>query len=126
MLVAAGVRVKRPYDSLGSTERWKRRKKAKAAVAEVLDEIGVPLEVIQPPPKPSPAELLHLSTAERERIRTVPSLHIPCEQTMIHCKQKLASSHATETGTFAGGAYMTDPLAYVSVLCTVALHRSRR
>jgi hypothetical protein len=36
---------------------------------------------------------------------------------MIQCKQQLASSHATETGTFAGGAYMTDPLAYVSVLC---------
>jgi hypothetical protein len=111
------VRAKRPYDSLGSTQRWKRRKEAKAAVAQVLDEIGVPLQVIQPPPKPSPAELLHLSTAERERIRTVPSLHIPCEQSMIQCKQQLASSHATETGTFAGGAYMTDPLAYVSVLC---------
>jgi hypothetical protein len=36
---------------------------------------------------------------------------------MIQCKQQLASSHATETGTFAGGAYLTDPLAYVSVLC---------
>ena len=117
LCVATGTRAKRPYDSLGSTQRWKRRKEAKAAVAEVLDEIGCPLEVIQPQQKPSPAELLHLSTAERERIRTVPSISIPCEQTMIQCKQQLASSHATETGTFAGGAYMTDPLAYVSVLC---------
>jgi hypothetical protein len=36
---------------------------------------------------------------------------------MINCKLQLASTHATETGTFVGGAYMTDPLAYVSVLC---------
>src|ERR1700722_3639023 len=32
-------------------------------------------------------------------------------------KQLLATSHATETGTFAGGAYLTDPLRFVSVLC---------
>ena len=64
-----------------------------------------------------PEDVIHLPTAVREQLRSVPSLHIPCEQTMIQCKQQLASSHATETGTFAGGAYMTDPLAYVSVLC---------
>ena len=37
---------------------------------------------------------------------------------MIKCKQLLATSHATETGTFAGGAYITDPVRYVSVLCS--------
>lgn len=36
---------------------------------------------------------------------------------MIQCKKLLAASHGTETSTFAGGAYVTDPLAYVSVLC---------
>ena len=36
---------------------------------------------------------------------------------MINCKQQLASTHATETGTFAGGAYITDPVRFVSVLC---------
>ena len=85
-------------------------------MTDALQQVGCPIEAIQPQQKPSPAELLHLSTAERERIRTVPSLHIPCKQTMIHCKKQLASSHATETGTFPGGAYMADPLAYVSVL----------
>jgi hypothetical protein len=53
----------------------------------------------------------------REAIRTVPSLHIPCEQSMINCKRQLASTHATETGTFAGGAFITDPVRFVSVLC---------
>jgi hypothetical protein len=36
---------------------------------------------------------------------------------MIKCKQQLATSHATETGTFANGAYVTDPVRFVSVLC---------
>jgi hypothetical protein len=36
---------------------------------------------------------------------------------MIACKKLLADTHATETGTFAGGAYITDPLRFVSVLC---------
>ena len=36
---------------------------------------------------------------------------------MIKCKQQLATTHATETGMFAGGAYITDPVRFVSVLC---------
>jgi len=47
----------------------------------------------------------------------VEGLRIPCEQTMIKCKRLLAATHATETGTFAGGAFITDPIRYVSVLC---------
>ena len=110
-------RTKRSYDTLQPTEQWKRRTKAKAAVAEVLDEIGVPLEAIAPPPTPSPAELIHLPTSVREQIRTVRGLRIPSEKLMIKCKQLLAASHATETSTFASGAFVTDPLRYVSVLC---------
>jgi hypothetical protein len=83
----------------------------------VLQQHNITLAAIQPPLKPSPAELLHLSTAERERIRTVPSLRIPCERTIIDCKKQLATTHATETGTFAGGAFITDPVRFVSVLC---------
>jgi hypothetical protein len=109
--------MKRPYDTLQPTQRWKRRKQARAAVAEVLLQVGCPLDAIQPPPTPSPAELIHLPTSTREAIRSVPSLHIPCEQSMINCKRQLATSHATETGTFAGGAFITDPVRFVSVLC---------
>jgi hypothetical protein len=36
---------------------------------------------------------------------------------MIQCKKQLAHSHATETDTFAGGAFVTDPVRFVSVLC---------
>ena len=82
----------------------------------MLDRIGVPLEAITPPSTPSPADLIHLPTSIREQIRTVRGLHIPSEKLMIQCKQLLATTHATETGTFANGAYITDPVRYVSVL----------
>ena len=111
------LRAKRPYNTLGATQRWKRRKQALADITNTLQQIGCPMQSLQLQPRASPAELLHLSTAERERIRTVASLHIPCEQTMIQCKQQLATTHATATGTFAGGAYVTDPVRFVSVLC---------
>ena len=110
-------RTKRPYDSLQPTQQWKRRKQAHEAVTQVLDEIGVPLEVIQAPPTPSPADVLHLSTAERDRVRTIPGVHIPCERTIIKCKKKLPLTHATGTSTFANGAYITDPIRFVTGLC---------
>lgn len=111
------TRAKRPYDTLQPTQQWKRRKQALADITNTLQKTGVPIDALPLQPRPSPADLVHLSTAERERIRSVPSLRIPSEQTMIKCKQKLAVTHATETGTFAGGAYVTDPLRFVSVLC---------
>ena len=117
LLALLQQRPKRPYDSLQSTQQWKRRKQLHSAIAEASQQIGCPLEALHLQQHTTPEELLHLTTAERERIRTVPSLHIPCEQTMIKCKQLLATSHATETGTFAGGAYITDPVRFVSVLC---------
>jgi hypothetical protein len=107
------IRSKRPYHTLRPTQRWERRKRAR----QVLQQLGVPLQALHPPSTPSPAELIHLPTSVREQIRSVPSLHIPCEQTMIQCKQQLSHSHATETGTFAGGSFITDPLRFVSVLC---------
>ena len=110
-------RSKRPYGTLKQTQKRERRKQLRSAIAEAEQETGCPLESLQLQPRVTPEELLHLTTAERERIRTIPSLHIPCEQTMIQCKKQLASSHATETGTFAGGAYLTDPVRFVSVLC---------
>jgi hypothetical protein len=39
-------RKKRSYETLQPTEKWKRRTKAKAAVNEILQEIGVPIEEI--------------------------------------------------------------------------------
>ena len=46
----------------------------------MLEQIGVPLDVISPPSTPSPADLIHLPTSVREQIRTVRGLHIPSEK----------------------------------------------
>jgi hypothetical protein len=114
---AGSCRTRRPFDSLRPTQKRERRRQARNAVAQVLNDIDCPLVAIQLQCVPSPAELIHLPTSTREAIRSVSSLHIPCEQTMIQCKQELATTHATETGTFANGAYVTDPVRFVSVLC---------
>ena len=92
------LRWRRPYDSLKPTQKRERRKQLRAAVTEAQERVGCPLEAIQPQPRVTPEELLHFTTAERERIRTVPSLRIPCERTIIECKKLLATTHATETG----------------------------
>jgi hypothetical protein len=110
-------RWKRPYDALRPTQKRERRKQLRSAIAEAEQQIGVPLAAIQPPSTPAPADLIHLPTSVREQIRTVRGLHIPCEQSMIACKQLLAYTHATETGMFVNGAYITDPVRFVSVLC---------
>lgn len=75
------------------------------------------MDALQLQPRATPSELVHLPTSVREQIRTVPSLHIPSEQSMIRCKQLLADTHATATGTFVGGAYISDPIRFVSVVC---------
>jgi hypothetical protein len=111
------ARAKRPYDSLRPTQRRERRRLGRAAVEAALESVGCPPAALQLQPPTAPAELIHLPTAVRQQIRSIPSLHIPCEQSMIACKQQLASAHATETGTFAGGAFVTDPVRFVSVLC---------
>jgi hypothetical protein len=109
-------RSKRPYDSLLPTQKRERRKRARIAVTQALQPIMCPLEAIQPIQQPLPSELIHLPTSVRELIRPIPSLHIPSEKLMIKCKLELAMTHATKTDTFVGGAFVTDPLALVSLL----------
>jgi hypothetical protein len=73
------ARAKRPYEELGRTQQWKRRK----AAAQLLQSIDCPPQAIRQPPAVTPADVLHLSTAERDRTRTIPHIHIPCERTII-------------------------------------------
>ncbi len=70
----------------------------------MLEQIGVPLEALQPSSIPSLADVIHLPTSTREQIRTSRGLKIPAERTINKCKKKLAATHATGTGTFAHGA----------------------
>ncbi len=109
--------MKRLYSALKPTQKWKRRCKARVAVTKVLDDIGCPLEAITPRAPITPTKVLHLTPAERQRTRTVRCLHFPCERSMRKKHERLAHTCATATGTFANGAYITDPLRLVSVLC---------
>ncbi len=115
-LPPARVRSKRPYEEIGPTQRWVRRKQGKEALAA----IGVPASALCDS-RPSPAALLPLSTAERRRIRTVPAFCIPGEQKMAACKKALAHTYGCATAAFTHplvgkeknvrvGAYVTDPL----------------
>lgn len=110
-------RSRRPYDTLGPTQRRERRRLLRDVIHNAQEQVGCPIDALQPQSRTTPAELVHLPTSVREQIRTVPSLCIPSEQSMIRCKQQLADTHATATGTFVGGAYITDPIRFVSVVC---------
>jgi hypothetical protein len=110
------MRSKRPYEEIGPTQRWVRRKEGREALAE----IGVPATALSDH-KPAAAAVLGLSTADRRRIRTASALAIPGEQRIAECKKALAHTHGCATAAFthplAGkeknvrvGTYVTDPL----------------
>ena len=83
----------------------------------MLQEIDCPLEAIVPTAPITPSKIVHLSTAERKRTRSVRKLLFSSERTVRSALKQYSVSHATETKTFADGAYMSDTLRYVSYLC---------
>lgn len=114
-----GKRAVRPYDALGATQQRERRKRLR----EAAEHIGCPISAVVSSSISSPsislttpADLLHLSTSMREQIRTVRGLHIPSEKVMIRCKQALAVTHGTRTATFPRGAYISDPMRFVTAV----------
>ena len=110
------MRSKRKYEDIGPTQRNLRRRLGKEALAA----IGVPASALCDP-KPTPAAMLALTTAERRKVRTVDSMEIVSENKMTECKLTLATTHGTRTAPFsfprageqenaAVGAYVCDPL----------------
>jgi hypothetical protein len=105
-VIQSNRRIKRPYHTLQSSQQRKRRDQLRTEVAAASERVGCPLEAIQPASSTSPAQLLHLSTAERKRIRTVPSIPIhprnlssplrsysliPKQQQQLHLRRALTS-----------------------------------
>ena len=117
------VRSKRPYEQLGSTQRWERRQKGKAALAD----IGVPASALCSH-QPTAASLLPISTAERRKFRRLETtFKLPCEQKMADCKRQFSQTHGTQTACFTlppieadenerVGAFVTDPIRLVRLL----------
>ena len=118
VLCCVSVRSHRDYHTLGPTQRYTRRKLATARISSALDEIDVPLSALHLSSKAPPAQFIHLSQSERERIRTVPALRplVPGEAAVTALKLQLAVTHAAATADFPGGAFICDPLRYVAVL----------
>jgi hypothetical protein len=80
----------------------------------------MPISELMPTTGASAAEVIGMSTANRNVIRLIPSLSIPCEQKIRSLKRQLASSHGTATGIFhheqVTGAYLTDPLLFINTV----------
>lgn len=105
-------RQKRPYESLGPTQRWERRVRGRTA----LEQIGVPRSALKERATVTAAAVAHLPTNVRKMMRGVRDLHIPSEPLIARCKKLLATTHATKTATFSFGAFVTDPVRLVTLL----------
>jgi hypothetical protein len=104
----------KPYDELKSTQKRERKKRMREAVNKLEVEIGCPVSEAIPAPSAHPIELFHLSTSDRDRIRSTTSISIPSEQTMIKHKKQLTNTHNTTTSIFSTGAYVSDPLGFIN------------
>jgi hypothetical protein len=87
----------KPYDDLSKSQRNVRRKLA----VEALNQLRISPTVLQSSIVPN--EVIHLSTAIREQIRTVKSIHMPSEKAIISLKQQLADTHGTATDSCTEG-----------------------
>jgi hypothetical protein len=85
---AAGPRVyrKRTYEHLGTTAKRQRRAQLRVAVKEDVETVGCPIEEILPSLL-RPEAFIHLSTAVRGQIRSVPGLQIPAESAFVAKKK---------------------------------------
>jgi hypothetical protein len=106
----------KPYDDLKPTQQRERRKRMREAVAAEEKAVGCPVTAVVDPPSPSPSSLLHLSTSDRDRIRSVDAITIPSEKKMRAMKEQLTHTHNTTTTSFPNGAYISDPISFVSTI----------
>lgn len=99
------------YDECSTTTKWERRTKLKKS----SDTIQCPLSAVQPTIPES--ELIHLSTATRNQMRTVPSIKLPSEKKIVELKKELVVTHGTGTSktNFNGFifTYLNDPLLFI-------------
>jgi hypothetical protein len=101
---------------LKSTQQRERRKRLKEGIQELEVQVGCLVSAVIVPPSIPPSSLLHLSTSTRDRIRSVEGISIPSEKKMIVLKHQLADTHNTQTTSFSNGAYISDPLSFISTI----------
>jgi len=86
----------------------------KAAIEELEEKIGCPVFAAVATTSTPPSSLLHLSTSDRNRSRSIDSIVIPSEKLISQLKKELSNSHHSQTGSFSNGAYICDPLGFIS------------
>lgn len=103
-------RVPKPFDQCEKSERCRRRRR----VIEFAKEIGYGLSDLIP--SLNPIHMLHLTTTERNKLRSIDDLHAPGERKIIQMKCDIATTHGTQTnrhmnedGSFIV-VYLTDPM----------------
>jgi hypothetical protein len=108
----ARLRTLAPLSTLTASGQRHRKRKAEA----LLEQVQVPAGVLSPARIP-PTAFLRTSTRFRNEMRRVlPSVAIPGEKAMATLKEQIADTKGTATASFDCGAYLTDPLRFVSVL----------
>ena len=113
--IVGTIRARKDFDSLQRPQQLDRIAQGR----KILNTLKIPPEALVPPPTTPPAELLHLPTAVRNSIRTIPSINIPCEKQMNKLKKELAVTHGTATKKFTlhqpgkppiHGSFISDPI----------------
>lgn len=99
-----------PFHTLQHSQQYKRHK--------IIRETAADLQCPLPPHSISPLALIHTSKSFRETLRSVPDkgIKVPCEEKMIKCKMELSKKYATETSSFHTGAYISDPIRFISLI----------
>ena len=114
---------RKPFAELGHSQRHTPISRAK----QLLNEMDVPLDALVPS-APSPASLLHLSTAERVRFRTVDGINLPSERPIINLKNELANTHGTATKSTKHNnitiAYISNPLLFINTVAAASSYIS--
>lgn len=104
---------RKAYEDLRPTQQRRRRQ----LLREAADHIGCPLSVAVATSSPAAAAaLVHLSRADRQKVRSIEGITIPSERSVVETKLVAAQQLGTATATFERGAYITDPLTFVNTI----------
>ena len=107
-------------DDLGPTQKRLRIQHLNDEVDKTIANCRGTRDHIYRDNKVPAVELLHFSTAERQRIRTIECLTLASEDSIRDLKMDCATNHATKTSLFEStdlaGAYVSDPFRLVDIL----------
>lgn len=116
VIVIQTGRKRKPFATLKHSQRAHRLNLVKT----VANELDVPLPALSTQHKIPPLDVLHLTQAQRDIVRSVPNLRMPAEKKIVQLRLELAVTHGTEVSSFSHqgvhGAYVCDPVKYINMV----------